>query len=48
MASIEIVYDWNDRIKDYSDEIKQLYYKMFEVEKEYDDLLAGSNVAWRL
>lgn len=48
MASLEIVYDWNDRIKDYSNEVKQLYNKLFEIEKEYDDLLSGENLPWKL
>lgn len=45
---IERVVDWPDRIKDYSDEVKQIYSKIFETEKEFDELLTDSSLNWHL
>ena len=48
MCNIEIVYNWEDRIKDYSDEVKKQYRRMFEAEKEYEALLVDDTLPWKL
>lgn len=47
MRHVEMVYDWNDRIKDYPENIKQLYYQVWEIEKYFNEILEDKTLNWR-
>lgn len=43
---MELVVDWEDRIRSYSPEIKQLYYTAFEKIKRADELFIDKTLDW--
>lgn len=42
----ELVVDWEDRIKDYTPEIKQFYYTAFDKLKFVEDMLINNTLDW--
>lgn len=48
LGHIEKVIDWEDRIKDYPEELKQKYRKMWEVKQVFFDLLDDTSLNWRV
>ena len=43
---MELVVDWEDRIRSYSPEIKQIYYTAFEKIKRADELFIDKTLDW--
>lgn len=42
----EIVVDWEDRIANYSDDLKKIYYTAFDKMKELDETLLDKSAKW--
>jgi len=47
LIRLERVCDWDRRIAGYSEEVRAIYAKVWQVEKEYDELLVNNTLLWK-